>query len=64
MSYTCPCGMPCLPTEGYPLPYSLPWHEQHYDRHLAAFPDVDETTKDNLRRAALSALLMEGRQSW
>jgi len=56
--------MPCLPTEGYPLPYSLPWHEQHYDRHLAAFPDVDETTKDNLRRAALSALLMEGRQSW
>ena len=48
---SCPCGMPFLPTEidgRLMIPYGREWHVLHLDRHLAAFPDVDQRTRDNL----------------
>lgn len=43
----CPCGY-----DQHPDPevhkWSARWHEGHRAAHLAAFPDVDQRTRDNL----------------
>jgi hypothetical protein len=47
--------MPLFPSEGEPVPYSRAWHVEHERRHVAAYPDVDNVTRDNLRAAIVRA---------
>ena len=45
-SWACgPCGFVGVGV----VPFSAEWHRRHETAHLAAFPDVDQGTRDNLR---------------
>lgn len=45
MSLECPCEFGPRFDLGA---FSREWHRQHRDHHLAVFPDVDQSTRDNL----------------
>lgn len=48
---TCPCGF-----DGAELGwYSLAWYRAHEVAHLAAFPDLDESSREILREDTQSA---------
>lgn len=42
----CPCGWEVDETEV--RRFSAEWHRLHRDAHLAAFPDLDQSSRDNL----------------
>jgi len=41
----CPCGF--TDPQGI-AKWSKPWHELHQAHHLAAYPDLDQRSRDNL----------------
>lgn len=45
MLKNCPCGYVAAPIID---PWTAAWHEGHRAHHLAAFPAVDQATRNNL----------------
>lgn len=50
----CPCGFHWVQ-----MPKQSKWHRQHKVKHLAAFPDIDQRTIENLDMAIQWAELGE-----
>lgn len=58
----CPCGMPQIYIDGSGTPveaWSVPWHEEHYRRHVDRYPDIDDQSKANLLAKVAWARVLE-----